>query len=207
MNCDLCQRGHHPAKLPFLCVVDARNALYPGRIKHAQVLIESETLENRINRLLSDCDGTTSGTCPAQRESRPYIDNCASEEAKARERTEHIIASADKLRDEIAATKKLIQERRAGLARQRANLAVAKSGVEARRKRELEETRKTIRITRYSWDREYEGLTQYRAALCLEVAKLYRLQRVRRGGPARYDYKIGGVDIVDLHQLNSMFSR
>ncbi|KXJ91190.1 UV radiation resistance protein and autophagy-related subunit 14-domain-containing protein [Microdochium bolleyi] len=203
MNCDICQRGHHPAKLPFLCVVDARNALYPGRISHAQALIETETLESRINKLLSDTDAPLSAARPVQRDSRPYVDHCASEEAKARERTAVIIASADKLRDEIAVARKRIQERQASIARQKADLAAAKSGVDARRKRELEETKKTIRMTKYSWDREYEGLTQYRAALCLEVAKLYRLQRVRRGGPARYDYKIGGIDIVDLLQLNT----
>ncbi|KAH7027678.1 UV radiation resistance protein and autophagy-related subunit 14-domain-containing protein [Microdochium trichocladiopsis] len=203
MNCDICQRGHHPAKLPFLCVVDARNALYPGRISHAQVLIESETLESRINKLLSDGDGSSSGARAEAQDLRIHVENCASKEAIARERTEQIIASADKLRQEIDMAKKQIQERRAKIARQRTDLAAASSGVDARRKRELEETKKTIRMTKYSWDREYEGLTQYRAALCLEVAKLYRLQRVKRGGPLRYDYRIGGIDIVDLHQLNS----
>ena len=52
---------------------------------------------------------------------------------------------------------------------------------------------------------EYDAMTQYRAALCMEVAKLYRLQRVRRGNPARYEYKIGGIEIIDLHSLNSEF--
>lgn len=206
MNCNICHRGHDPTKLPFLCAVDARNALYPGRLSQAQILIETEDLEGRVNKLLSDSGSDSTETGTGSRDFRTYVENCASEAAKARERTEIIIASADKLRDEIAAAKRQIQERRAKIARQKSDLAVANSGVEARRKRELEETKKTIRMTKYSWDREYEGLTQYRAALCLEVAKLYRLQRVKRGGPTRYDYRIGGIDIVDLNQLSSMCS-
>lgn len=203
MNCNICHRGHDPTKLPFLCVVDARNALYPGRLSQAQILIETEDLEGRVNKLLSDSNSDSAEIGTGARDSRTYVENCASEASKARERTEIIIASADKLRDEIAVAKRQIQERRAKIARQKSGLAAASSGVEARRKRELEETKKTIRMTKYSWDREYEGLTQYRAALCLEVAKLYRLQRVKRGGPTRYDYRIGGIDIVDLNQLSS----
>lgn len=206
MSCDICQRAHHPKKLPFYCVVDARNALYEGRLANAGVLIEADELESRINNLLSDND--VSANAPAtDRSSQVYLENCASEERKARERTERIMASADKLRDEVAAAKREIEERKAGIARKKSDHATASQGVPARWNRQLDEARKAIKMTKYTWDREYEAMTQYRAALCMEVAKLYRLQRVRRGNPARYEYKIGGIDIIDLHHLNSEFSR
>lgn len=202
MSCDICQRAHHPKKLPFYCVVDARNALYDGRVANASVLIEVDDLESRINTLLSDSDASPNAAT-TDRSSRLYVENCGSEEHKAKERTERIMASADKLRDEVAAARRDIEQRKANIARQKSNQATASQGVPARWNRQVDETRKSIKMTKYTWDREYEAMTQYRAALCMEVAKLYRLQRVRRGNPARYEYKIGGIDIIDLHHLNS----
>ncbi|KAI1132675.1 hypothetical protein F5Y10DRAFT_230512 [Nemania abortiva] len=203
MNCDICERAHHPKRLPFLCAVDARNALYEGRLANAKILMEAEAIESRVNKLLSDSDAGP-GSPTTQRPSRAYIENCASEEYKARERTERIIASADKLRSEVAAAKKEIEERRAAIARKKSDLAAASQGVPGRRNREIEEARKAVKMTKYTWDREYEGMAQYKAALCMEVAKLYRLQRVRRGNPVRFEYKIGGIDIIDLQNMNSV---
>ncbi|KAI1413981.1 UV radiation resistance protein and autophagy-related subunit 14-domain-containing protein, partial [Hypoxylon sp. FL1857] len=202
MNCDICHRAHHPNRLPFFCAVDARNALYEGRVANARILMEAEELESRVTKLLSESD-VNSDAPGTNRFSRTYIENVASEEHKARERTERIIAAADKLRGEVAAAKKEIEERKAGIARKKADLATASQGVFARRNRQLEETTKATKMTKYNWDREYDAMTQYRAALCMEVAKLYRLQRIKRGNPVRFEYKIGGIDIVDLHNMNS----
>ncbi|KAI1106208.1 UV radiation resistance protein and autophagy-related subunit 14-domain-containing protein [Jackrogersella minutella] len=202
MNCDICQRAHHPNRLPFFCAVDARNKLYDGRVANARILMEAEELESRVTKLLSDAD--VSSDNPANdRNTRAYIENCASEEYKAKERTERIIAAADKLREEVDAAKKEIEERKANIALKKSDIATASQGVPARRNRQLDETNKAAKMTKYNWDREYEAMTQYRAALCMEVAKLYRLQRVRRGNPVRFEYKIGGIDIVDLHNMNS----
>ncbi|KAI0405912.1 hypothetical protein F4802DRAFT_561196 [Xylaria palmicola] len=202
MNCDICQRASHPKRLPFLCAVDARNELYEGRVANANVLIEKEAIETRVNKLLADDDASPGS--PTRRPSRVYMENCASEESKAREKTARIIASADRLRDEVAAAKKEIEERRAAIARKKSDIATVSQGVLARRNREMDEAKKAIKMTKYNWDREYEAMTQYKAALCMEVAKLYRLQRVRRGNPVRFEYKIGGIDIVDLQNMNSV---
>lgn len=203
MNCDICQRVHHPQRLPFLCAVDARNELYEGRVANAKVLMEMEAIESRVNKLLSDTEVVRNSSA-TRRDSRPYVENCVSEECKAKERTERIIASADKLRDEVAAAKREIRERRATIARKRSELAAVSQGQPARRNRQADEIRKATKMAKYHWDREYEAMTQYKAALCMEVAKLYRLQRVRRGNPVRFEYKIGGIDIVDLQNMNSM---
>ncbi|KAI1649986.1 UV radiation resistance protein and autophagy-related subunit 14-domain-containing protein [Daldinia loculata] len=202
MNCDICQRMHHPSRLPFFCAVDARNELYERRIANARILMEAEELESRVTKQLSDNDASA-GNPVNDRSTRSYVENCISEERKAKERTEQIIATADKLREEVDAAKKEIQERKASIARKKSDLAAAAQGVSVRRNRELEETKKASKMAKYTWDREYDAMTQYRAALCMEVAKLYRLQRVRRGNPVRFEYKIGGIDIVDLHNLNS----
>jgi hypothetical protein len=199
MNCDVCQRAHHPKRLPFLCVVDARNELYEGRIQDAKILIETTELESRVNQHLADAAATDTRKAP-----RTHVDNCASEASSARDRTEIIIQAADNLRNEVAAARKAIEERKAANARKKTDLeAVVSQGVATRRTRELEEASKASRMYRYTWDREYEAMTQYRAALCTEVARLYRLQRVRRGNPVRFEYRIGGIDIIDLHHMNS----
>ncbi|KAI2471387.1 UV radiation resistance protein and autophagy-related subunit 14-domain-containing protein [Annulohypoxylon bovei var. microspora] len=200
MSCDICQRAHHPNRLPFFCAVDARNKLYDGRLANAEILIKAEELESRMTKLLSDTDVSSDGP---NRFARTYIENCASEEHKAKERMERVVAAADKLRDDVAAAKKEIEERKASIARKKSDLATASQGMTARRTRQLEEPSKAGKMTRYNWDREYEAMTQYRAALCMEVAKLYRLQRIKRGNPVRFEYKIGGIDIVDLCNMNS----
>lgn len=166
--------------------------------------MEAEELESRVTKQLSDNDASA-GNPVNDRSTRSYVENCISEERKAKERTEQIIATADKLREEVDAAKKEIQERKASIARKKSDLAAAALGVSVRRNRELEETKKASKMAKYTWDREYDAMTQYRAALCMEVAKLYRLQRVRRGNPVRFEYKIGGIDIVDLHNLNSKY--
>ncbi|KAI0178873.1 UV radiation resistance protein and autophagy-related subunit 14-domain-containing protein [Hypoxylon sp. FL1284] len=202
MNCDICQRAHHSKRLPFLCAVDARNEIYDGRLANARVLIEAGELESLVTKLLSVNDAGS--TAPNKgRPSRAYLESCASEEHKAKDRTERIMAAADKLRDEVATARKEIDERKAVIARKKSDLAAASKGIVARQNRQIEETKTSIKMTRYSWDREYEAMTKYRAALSMEVAKLYRVQRVRRGNPARFEYKIGGLDIIDLHNMNS----
>ncbi|KAI0384198.1 UV radiation resistance protein and autophagy-related subunit 14-domain-containing protein [Hypomontagnella monticulosa] len=202
MNCDICQRAHHPNRLPFFCAVDARNKLYEGRVANARILMEAEELESRVTKLLLNSDAS-SDTPPKNRSTQAYIDNCASEEHMAKDRTEKIIAAADKLRDEIAAAKKEIEERKATIARRKSNLTAASQGISVRRAREVEEANKATKMTKYTWDREYDAMTRYRAALSMEVAKLYRLQRIKRGNPVRYEYKIGGIEIIDLHNMNS----
>ncbi|KAH9906488.1 UV radiation resistance protein and autophagy-related subunit 14-domain-containing protein [Xylariomycetidae sp. FL2044] len=203
MSCDICQRAHHPKRLPFFCIVDARNALYEGRVANARVLMEMEELESRVNNLLLDSH-VGPGSSATDRSSRTYLENCVSEEQKARDRTERIIASADKLRDEVAAAKKEIEEKKSRIANKKSDLAAASQGITARRSREMDETRRVVKMTKYTWNRDYEAMAQYRAALCMEVAKLYRLQRTRRGSPRGVEYRIGGIEIIDLHSMHNV---
>ncbi|KAK6074206.1 hypothetical protein SCUP515_06596 [Seiridium cupressi] len=179
--CEICRRRHHPQKLPFFCATDARNALYEGRFANAKAMMEVEELEQRVSALLSVHDSSQAPV--ASNPSSAYVEKCASDEQKAKDRTEQIMAAADKLRQEVDAARRDIEERRAAIARRKTDLASASQGIAARRNRELEETKTSVRKLKYHWDREHEATAQYRAALCAEVAKLYRLQRVRRGTP------------------------
>ncbi|WQF87425.1 hypothetical protein CDEST_12439 [Colletotrichum destructivum] len=197
MNCNVCQRPHNPQRLPFLCAVDARNHCYEGRLKNLQLLMENESLQNQINALLAQ---DASGDAP-----NPTIaaEHSTSELKRAEDRTDHIIAQADKLRDEIAAARREIVDRKAAIACRKSELASASSGIAVRRNRQLEESERSISVAKYKWARSADQMSSTRAFLCMEAAKLYGLRRVKKGSSSRYDFKIGGVDIVDLSSMNA----
>lgn len=165
--------------------------------------MEMDELEQRLNKILLDSQ-PGSNTAEPTRNNHFYIENCASEEQRTKDRTEKIIAEAEALKKQVDEAKKEIEERKAAMARRRADLASAAQGIVARRKRGVEETQKQIRMDKYQWNRDHDAMAHYRAALCTEVAKLYRLQRVRtRGNAQRPEYRIGGIDVVDLRHLNT----
>ncbi|KAF9875689.1 hypothetical protein CkaCkLH20_06621 [Colletotrichum karsti] len=197
MNCDICQKPHHTQQRPFLCAVDARNHCYEGRLKNLQILMENEGLQQQINDLLSQ-DKTTDA--PNQ-----YLamESSVSEQKQAEDRTAQIIAQADKLKNEIAAAKKEIADRKAALSRRKSDLASVSDGIEARRARQLDESERSISVNKYKWNRSADNMAGTRAFLCMEAAKLYGLRRIKKGSSSRYDYKIGGVDVIDLSSMNA----
>lgn len=158
--------------------------------------MENESLQNQINALLAQDE---SGNAP-----NPTIaaEHSTSELKKAEDRTDHIIAQADKLRDEIAAARREIADRKAAIACRKSELASASSGIAVRRNRQLEESERSISVAKYKWARSADQMSSTRAFLCMEAAKLYGLRRVKKGSSSRYDFKIGGVDIVDLSSMN-----
>ncbi|KAF7522691.1 hypothetical protein G7054_g12047 [Neopestalotiopsis clavispora] len=181
--------------------MDARNSLYEGRIALASTMIELDELEQRGSALVAACE--SSNTTSASDRTRSYVEDCNAKQQKAANRTTEIISTAEKLQQDIDQARKEIEQRKAAIVRRKADLASASQGIAARRNREFEETKTSIRKLKYHWDREHEATAQYRAALCAEVAKLYRLQRIKKGNPNRYEYKIGGLEVVDLHLLNT----
>ncbi|KAL2755099.1 hypothetical protein ACRALDRAFT_1082646 [Sodiomyces alcalophilus JCM 7366] len=192
MNCDICERPYDTVRLPFLCPVDARNHCYDGRLKHAMLLLEKENLQKQLAEVQN------SDRSIAMRDA-------TSERCAAEDRTKRIIDQADKLRDEIAAARKEIDDRKAAIARRRSDLASATTGLAARRARQLDEAERSIQVAKFRWNRTTDAMAKTRAFLCLEAARLFGLRRVRTGSSssARYQYKIGGVDIVDLESMHA----
>ncbi|TDZ40125.1 Autophagy-related protein 14 [Colletotrichum trifolii] len=198
MSCVICQRPHHPQRLPFLCVVDARNRCYEGRLKNLQMLMENEALQNQVNELLAQDEAD--GTAPSSN----AIESSVSQQQEAEDRTSQIIAQADKLKREIAAAKKEIADRKATLSRRKSDLATVSNGIAARRSRQLEETERSIQVSKYKWNRSADQMAGTRAFLCMEAAKLYGLRKnTVKGSSSRNDFKIGDVDVVDLSSMNT----
>lgn len=197
MNCEVCHRSHHPQKLPFLCAVDARNQLYEARLAHAKALIENDLLQQRVNSALAS-PRPPSGADDAGKTVR--LEQIKSEEAQAADRTGQIIAQADKLRAEMEAAKKGIKERKEKLARGQADLSQLSNGTTARRLRQLEETERSIQMTKYKWNRTFESTAATRGYLCMEAARLYGLRRNKKSNK----YELGGIEMIELPDMISM---
>ena len=195
MQCDICFRNGGK-KLPFLCPTDARNLLYEPRIRHAHTLLEKDALDQQINGLLSNEDGTEA--------SRADVDTIISEKEQTKDRTQQIIAHADDLRIKVQKAREDIAKRKATIERRKSELASALNGTEARRIRQTNEVERALRMTNNKWDRVNEVTQSSRRILCGEAAKLYGLRRVRKHG-GHEEYKIGGISIVDLRFMNSEF--
>lgn len=193
MNCEICHRSHHSQKLPFLCAVDARNRLYEGRIAHATALIENETLEQKINSALINPNPPSSEDAAGK---AVYLERLKSSEARAMDRTSQIIAQADRLRAEVAAARKDIEERKKKNAATRAEMSVASNGINPRRSRQLEETERAIQMTRYKWNRSFENMAATRSFLCMEAARLYGLHRNKKSNSVKFE--LGGIEMIEL---------
>lgn len=197
MNCEICHRSHHPQKLPFLCAVDARNRLYEGRFAHAKALIENEVIEQQINAALSSPKPSSDYDAAAK---AVRLDQLKAQEVQAADRTSQIIAQADKLRAEVEAAKKEIQERNKKVSRRKADLAEASSSIDARRARLLEDTERSTQMIKYKWSRDYESMALTRGYLCMEAARVYGLRRIKRSSK----YELGGIEVVELPGMISM---
>lgn len=204
LNCDICHRPHHASRLPFLCAVDARNVCYDGRLQTLQTLLENDELQRRIGGLVAspnvEANAQSTAESPAKAATVEYM---ASQRALSEDRTNQILAQAEKLRLDIATARDDIKAIGDANARRRSDLKAASSGIDGRRGKALDSIEKSIHTTRNQWNRSSDRMAATRGFLCMQAARLYGLRRVKRG-PSRYDFKLGGVDVIDLASMNGM---
>ncbi|KAG5663652.1 hypothetical protein KAF25_006237 [Fusarium avenaceum] len=193
MDCDICHRNHDAKRLPFLCTVDARNAIFEGRMENVQLLIKNESLQQEINDLLNE----TSTPSKDRKES------LQAQQRAAEDRTSQILAAADKLRSDIKAAREEIQARKAALSRRKADIASVSDGLAERRIRRQQDVEKEVGMSRYKWSRGADDMARTRSFLCMEAARLYGLERVKEGSSGKYEYYLGGIPVVDLTGMNS----
>ncbi|KAH8813160.1 UV radiation resistance protein and autophagy-related subunit 14-domain-containing protein [Xylogone sp. PMI_703] len=206
MQCDICQRTGG-SRLPFLCPIDARNQLYEPRVLHARVLLEKDSLDREITALVSQQSKDTNKPNEITENTKESVNRWQAEQLLAerqrvQDRTQQIIAHADELRTNVEKAREALARKKASIARRKSELASASNGVEARRTKQIEDVDKSTKITRYKWNQVHVVTASSRAFLCGEAAKLYGLQRVKRSS-GNYDYKIGGISIVDLRAMNT----
>lgn len=185
MECCVCLRSHDAQKLPFLCPVDGRNRIYSGRMQNLQLILENENLKSQITELLNGS-------------ARQGVDDAIAAHRTAEDRTEQIIAAADKLREEVKAARDEIKQRKASVAARRSDLATASEGLVERRAQLQRDVEKSTQMLNFRWSQAAEELADTRAFLCREAVKLYGLKRVRKGSTSRYDYYLGRLPVIDL---------
>ncbi|KAM0222678.1 hypothetical protein ACHAQD_003872 [Fusarium lateritium] len=193
MDCDICHRNHDAKRLPFFCTVDARNAIFEGRMESVQLLIKNESIQQEINALLNETSTPT----------QDRKESLQAQQRTAEDRTSQILAAADKLRSDIRAAREEIQTRKAALSRRKADIASVSDGLVERRIRRQQDVEKEIGMSRYKWSRGADDMARTRSFLCMEAARLYGLERVKEGSPGKYEYYLGGIPVVDLTGMNS----
>ena len=172
--------------------MDARNELDEPRIRHAEVLLENESLGQQIAKL-HDKDSHIS---------RSSLVQLRAEAVRTVDRTAEIVKRADELKANLEMARQDLARRKALNARRSADLAAAKTGVELRRTRQLEEVERSTKMSTYKWNKDHNTLAASRAFLCGEAARLYGLRKTRRSDGGE-EYLIGNVTIMDLRTLNS----
>lgn len=198
MNCSICQRSHDAKKLPFYCAIDARNRLYELRIELVDALTRNEEIERKVNATLAS--QVKEGQDRDSSEPRLRMDWLRSEEQSAIDTTSRIIAQAGRLKADIDAARKEIEQRKEKIARRKSDLSSTSVGSSGRKSRLLEETQRSTSRIRYKWNNIADTMAGTRAFLCEEAARLYGLRQVKKGSARRYE--IGGVEIVELHAMN-----
>lgn len=201
--CDICFRAGS-RKLPFLCASDARNQVYEVRLKHGHTLLEHGELDKEISTLLSRDASHPASTQPYDgRISRIEINDNTAEQKLVEDRTKQIIAKAESLRLTVLNAREEMAQKKAQIYRQKRNLEKANNGLEARRRRQIDEIEKSTKMANYRWNSCHAMTVQSRGFLCGEAATIYGLRRLRgENGILLDDYAIGGLRIVDLKNLN-----
>lgn len=161
-------------------------------MKSLQLLIENEGLHKEISDLLQD----------PKTPSKDRKDLTQAQQRMAEDKTTQILAAADKLRNDIKAAREEIQSRKSALSRRRSDIAAVSDGLSERRARQQREVEKTTSMSKYRWSQGAEEMARTRAFLCKETARLYGLERVKKGTPSRYEYGLGGIPVVDLASMN-----
>lgn len=210
MNCDVCRRPHHPSRLPFLCAVDARNVCYEGRVQTLQVLLRNDELQRRISGSVAipndevDDQSSTRGSAEPLAKAAA-VENMTSRRVFSEEKTNQILARAEKLRLDIAAARDEMKTLSDANARRRSDLKSASSGIDDRRAKALDGIEKSIQTIRSQWNRGSDRMAATRGFLCMEAARLYGLRRVKKG-PSKYEFRLGGIEVVDMASMNGMDS-
>lgn len=218
MGCYVCSQLPS-SRLGFYCPTCARNQLYGFRYNHARVLLDKDAAGAQIEasiakntrenaEILGGCDVPRSSEDVGGVEPEPsrlLIQTKRTAISQSAGRTEDIRSHISTLEKEIADGKKEIARRRVMLAQRRSDAESANYEVTSRRARALATVQKSIKTKEKQWNSVHEKAVESRVFLSREVASLFgfRQRTRRRRGDLTNQFSIGGVNIVDLRQMNS----
>ncbi|RAL01506.1 Atg14 domain-containing protein [Aspergillus ibericus CBS 121593] len=212
MSCHTCFRA--PAsRIRFFCPTCARNQLYQLRVENARILLEKQSIAEQIETTV------TLGTAQAEQSRKHDVNPVSCEDGLSREWSLQIIAKEqaesstrmksvsdqiENLMSEINDKRLDISQRRLALARQNSDSESAQYLLCEREAAMLAGIQNNTKRTDHLWHSLHSKTAEARIFLCREAANLYGLQRKTKNkdGAPQETYTIGGVDIIDLRDMN-----
>ena len=210
MQCEICKRPSS-SRLPFYCALCARDTLQEPRILIAIVLLQGEAIGRDVERNLG-LQKAIVERHPAKLVNKTQepisswaLERATTERVACNGKTEAILSHVEALRTQTTEMKAEISRRRMNLARRRSNLQAATQNILQLQTSAIEPVEKGVKRTEHRWDALHAATLEARVFLCREAAQLYglRQRKLKKGGPGKDVYTIGGVPIADLRELNS----
>ncbi|PYI06274.1 hypothetical protein BO78DRAFT_397459 [Aspergillus sclerotiicarbonarius CBS 121057] len=216
MSCHICFRA--PAsRIRLLCPACARNQLYQLRIENARILLEKQSIAEQIETNVTL--GTTQTEQSSEHDENTVacedgfstnwtLQIIAKEEAESSTRMRAVSDQIENLISEINDKRLDISKRRLALARQNSDSESAQYQLCEREAAMLAGIQNNTKRTDHLWHSLHSKTAEARIFLCREAANLYGLQRKTKNkdGVLQETYTIGGVDIIDLRDMNGATS-
>ncbi len=221
MECDICGKGGNPGS-PLHCITCARSYLEQPRIELARVLVDRDAVETHVKAAIQGSEDkavqhvsltdSKGGLLVDRQECTNNLNwqRTRAETFEIKERMHLISGQADRLREQMEATRKQLEAKRAAAAQRKSDLSSATYGIESRRANELNKVQQNVKRLDYKLDKTHHDTTELRMQLCTTAAKLAGLKLSRRrskDGSIKEVFNIGPgnrLRIWDLRDLNGM---
>jgi hypothetical protein len=219
MECDICGKTGN-LTYPLHCITCARSYLEQPRIDLARTLIDKDGVERHVKAVVQGSEDKTSqhvsladskgGLLVDRHECTHHLNwqRTKAETAEIQERMQLITEQSSRLRDQINATRKLVESQRSANAQRKSDLSSATYGIDSRRANELDKVQQHVKRIDYKSDKMHHDTMELRMQLCTTAAKLAGLKNTRwknKDGSIKDAFNIGPgsrLRIYDLRDLN-----
>ena len=219
MECDICGRGANNTN-PLHCITCARAYLEHPRIELAKTLIDRDAVEKHVKAIIQGSEDkaiqhvsltdSKGGLLVDRQECTNNLNwqRTKAETAEIQERLLSISEHADRLREQMEATRRQLDAKRAANSQRKSDLSSATYGIDARRANELDKVQQKAKKVDYNADKMHHDTIDLRMQLCTTAAKLAGLKPDRkklRDGTVSEVFRIGPgrlLRIYDLRDLN-----
>jgi hypothetical protein len=219
MECDICGKTGS-LTYPLHCITCARSYLEQPRIDLARTLIDKDGVERHVKAVVQGSEDKTSqhvsladskgGLLVDRQECTHHLNwqRTKAETAEIQERMQLIAEQSTRLRDQINATRKLVEFQRSANAQRKSDLSSATYGIDSRRANELDKVQQHVKRIDYKSDKMHHDNMELRMQLCTTAAKLAGLKNTRwknKDGSIKDAFNIGPgsrLRIYDLRDLN-----
>ncbi|KAF7189361.1 Autophagy-related protein [Pseudocercospora fuligena] len=208
-GCDVCARAFGGRRKP-LCPSCAQAILYGSRIQQATGLLEREKHHSHAEAILRPGNDGVLASLPQDVDfdnvTTSIRKNSAERAQAQREATEfrinNVVEKAAELRKQIEDYRQTIVTRKEATENARKELVSQKTELEKSKPRAIEPVHNTTKKTYARLEKVRSRIVDARLLLCHEAAVAMNLSR-QRSSNSRTEYKLGGIVIPDLRELNT----